>query len=122
MRQNNSSVVALVLKSELKDCSKGVKTCKAKVRHPTNGVKEGTCNLPSCDLRGHSLPLPNSVIFLEIKVYKNHYSFVKGYFRFKELLRNRYFSRYRVLKLRCLLDYMIISKFVIEIHARKEPS
>ena len=60
----------------------------------------------------------------------NHYSVIKGYFRFKKLLRNRYITRYRVVKLRCLLDNIIIclykyvdlaSKFLIKIHAREEP-
>ena len=48
-------------------------------------------------------------IVLETNVYNNHYSVVKGYFRFEKLLRNHYFTRYRVLKLRCLVDYNIIS-------------
>ena len=43
-------------------------------------------------------------LFWKIKVYKNRYSVVKGYCRFEKLLRNRYFTRYRVHKLRCLLD------------------
>ena len=69
-------------------------------------------------------------IVLKMKVYKNHYSVVKGYFRFEKLLGNRYFTRYRVLKLRCLLDYNIIflrkyvnlaSTFLIKMHKRKEP-
>ena len=55
---------------------------------------------------------PNSanvyIRVLEIKVYKNPYSVVKCYFRFEKLLRNRDFTGYRVLKLRCLLDYNII--------------
>ena len=60
----------------------------------------------------------------------NHYSVVKGYFRFKKLWINRYITRYRVVKLRCLLDNIIISlykyvdlasKFLIKMHTRKEP-
>ena len=41
--------------------------------------------------------------FLEIRAYKNHYSVIKGYFRFKKLSRNRYFTKYRVVKLLCCL-------------------
>ena len=48
---------------------------------------------------------PPTLIFLEIRAYKNHYSVIRGYFRLKKLSRNRYFTRYRVLKLRCLLHY-----------------
>ena len=57
----------------------------------------------------------------------NHYSVIHGYFRFKKL-RNRYITRYRVVKLRCLLENIIClykcvdlaSKFPIKVHARKE--
>ena len=38
----------------------------------------------------------NSVNALEIIEYKNQYSVLKDYFRFKKLSRNRYFSRYRL--------------------------
>ena len=59
----------------------------------------------------------------------NHYSVINGYFRFKKLWRNRYIIRYRVVKLRCLLENIIYlykyvdvaSKFLIKVHARKEP-
>ena len=60
----------------------------------------------------------------------NHYSVINGYFRSKKLWRNRYITRYRVVKLRCLLENIIIclynyvdlaSKFLIKMHARKEP-
>ena len=59
----------------------------------------------------------------------NH-SVINGYFRFKKLWRNRYITRYRVVKLRCLLENIIIclynyvdfaSKFFIKMHAIKEP-
>ena len=60
----------------------------------------------SCDERGAQPPTLS--IVLEDKVYKNHYSVVRGCFRFEKPLRTRYFTRYRVLKLRCLLDYNII--------------
>ena len=59
----------------------------------------------------------------------NHYSVIKGYFRFKKLWRNRYITRYRVVELRYLLDNIVIclykyvnlaSKFLIKTHARKE--
>ena len=71
---------------------------------------------------------PNSVIFLEIGAYTNRYSLVKGYFRFKKLSRNRYFTRYRAVELRCLLGSILclykyvdfVSKFLIKIYARKE--
>ena len=46
-------------------------------------------------------------IVLEIRAHNNHYSVVKGYFRFKKLLRNNYFTRYKELKLCCLLDNII---------------
>ena len=46
---------------------------------------------------------PPTLIFLELRGYKNHYSVIRGYFRSKKLSRNRYFTRYRILKLRCLL-------------------
>ena len=61
----------------------------------------------------------------------NHYSVMNGYFRFKRLWRNRYITRYRVVKLRCLLESITIclykyvdlaSKFLIKILARKEPA
>ena len=80
---------------------------------------------PSFDLR-RAQP-PNSVNVLEINVYKNYYSVVKGYFRFKKLLRNRYFTG---TKLCCLLDDSIIclskyadltSMFLIKLHIGKEP-
>ena len=59
----------------------------------------------------------------------NHYSVINDYFRFKKLWRNRYITRYRVVKLRCLLENIIClykymdlaSKFLIKVHARKEP-
>ena len=60
----------------------------------------------------------------------NHYSVINGYFRFEKLSRNRYVTSYRVIKLRCLLDNIIIclykyvdlaSKFLIKIHKRKDP-
>ena len=60
----------------------------------------------------------------------NHYSVVKGYFRFKKLWRNHYITRYRVVKLGSLLDNIIIciskygdsaSKFLIKMHTKKEP-
>ena len=60
----------------------------------------------------------------------DHYSVVIGYFRFKRLWRNQYITRYRVVELRCLLENIIIclykyldlaSKFLIKMHARKEP-
>ena len=82
---------------------------------------------PSCDLKEAQ---PSSSIFLELRAYKKHYSVIRGYFRFKKLLRNRYFTRYGVLKLRCLLHdtviflYMCVeltSKFLIKMHTRKEP-
>ena len=59
-----------------------------------------------------------------------HYSVIKGYFRFKKLRRNRYITRYRVVKLCCMLDNIIIclykhvdlaSKFLVKMHARKQP-
>ena len=53
-------------------------------------------------------PSPCSVKFLETRAYKTHYSVVRGYFRFKTLWRNCYFTRYRVFKIRCLLDDIII--------------
>ena len=71
-----------------------------------------------------------TLIFLELRAYKNHYSAIRGNFRFKNLSRNRYFTRYRVLKLRCLQHDAIIflymnvdltSKFLIKMHTRKEP-
>ena len=61
---------------------------------------------PSCDLMGAQPP--KSVNFLEFRAYMNHYSVVKGYFRFKKLWRNRYITRYRVVELRCLLENIII--------------
>ena len=82
---------------------------------------------PSCDLKGAQSPTLQ--IFLEIRAYKNHYYVAKGDFRLKAV-EKRYFIRYRVLKLRCLLDETIIflykyveltSKFSVKIHARKEP-
>ena len=44
-----------------------------------------------------------------------HYSVINSYFRFKKLWRNRYITRYRVVKLRCLLENIIICvyKYVI---------
>ena len=60
----------------------------------------------------------------------NQYSVIIGYFRFKKLWRNRYITRYRVVELCCLLENIMIclykygdlaSKFVIKMHARKEP-
>ena len=69
-------------------------------------------------------------MFWELRAYMNHYSVIKGCFRFKKLWRNRYITRYRVPKLRCLLDNIIIflymyvdsaSKFLIKMHARKDP-
>ena len=60
----------------------------------------------------------------------NHYSVMNGYFRFKRLWKNRYITRDRVVKLRCLLENIIIclykyvdlaSKFLIKMLARKEP-
>ena len=59
----------------------------------------------------------------------NHYSVIKGYLKFKKLWRNRYITIYRVVKLHCLLDIIIslykyvdlASKFLIKMHARKEP-
>ena len=80
---------------------------------------------PSCDLMGAQPPSSN---FLELRAYKNHCFVIGGYFRFKKLSRNRYFTRYRVLKLRCLLNYTLIflymyedltSKFLIKMHTRK---
>ena len=74
--------------------------------------------------------LPPTLIVLELRAYKNHYSVIRGYILLKKLPRNRYFTRYRVLKLRCLLHYTLIflymfvdlaSKFLIMIHTRKEP-
>ena len=65
-------------------------------------------------------PPHNSVNFLEIRAYKNHYSIVKGYFRFQKLSINCYFTRHRVVKLRCLLSN-IISKFLVQIYARIGP-
>ena len=63
----------------------------------------------------------------------NHYSVIKGYFRFRKLSRNHCITRYRIVKLRCLLHNTIIclyryvmdldlaSKCLIKIHTRKEP-
>ena len=34
-------------------------------------------------MTGRGCSLPNSANVLEIRAYKNHYSFVKGYFRLK---------------------------------------
>ena len=60
----------------------------------------------------------------------NHYSIMNGYFRFKRLWRNRYITRNREVKLRCLLENIIISlykyvdlasKFLIKMLAKKEP-
>ena len=67
----------------------------------------------SCDLMGAQPP--TLYMFLELRAYMNHYSVIKGYFRFKELWRNRYITRYRVVKLRCLLENSIIClyKYVI---------
>ena len=62
---------------------------------------------PSCDLR-EAQPPPNSVNVLEIRVYKNHYSVVKSYFRFKKLSGHLYFTRYRVVKLGCLPENILI--------------
>ena len=85
-----------------------------------SGVEEG-------GLGRRSLP---TLIFLELRAYKNHYFAIKGYFRFKKLSRNSYFTSYRVLKLRFLLQYTLIflymyvdltSKFLIKMHTRKEP-
>ena len=64
-----------------------------------------------------------------MKAYMNH-SVINCYFRFRKLWRNRYITRYRVVKLRRLLENIIIclckyldfaSKFLIKMHARKEP-
>ena len=75
---------------------------------------------PSCDLKG-SQP-PRSSIFLEIRAYKNHYSVVKGYFRLKAIEQPS-FHKIEGIKLRCLLDDIIIflckyvelsSKFLIK--------
>ena len=83
---------------------------------------------PRYDLMG-ARP-PNSVNFLELKSYMKYYSIIKRYFRFKKLWRNRYITRKGVVKLRCLLDNIIIflhkyvdlaSKFLIKIHTRREP-
>ena len=83
---------------------------------------------PSCDLIGAQPPY--SVNFLELIAYMNHYSVIKGCFRFIKLWRNRYITRYRVVKLRCLLDNIMISlhkyvdlssKFFIKMHTRREP-
>ena len=46
---------------------------------------------PICDLKGAPT---SSVIFLEIRLWKNHYSAVKSYFRFNKLPRNYLFIRY----------------------------
>ena len=60
----------------------------------------------------------------------NYYSVINGYFRFETLWRNRYITRDIVVILRYLLDNIIIclykyvdlaSKFLIKMHARKEP-
>ena len=60
----------------------------------------------------------------------NHYSLMNGYFRFKSLWRNRYITRYKVAKLRCLLENIIIclykyvdlaSKFLIKMLEEKSP-
>ena len=60
----------------------------------------------------------------------NQYSVINGYFTFEKLWRNRYITRYRVVKLRYLRDNIILyffkyvdlaSKFLINMHARKEP-
>ena len=67
---------------------------------------KGGAEPPSCDLWGRS-PL-NSVNCLEIRAFKNHYSVVEGYFRFKKLRIHRYFARYRIVEPRCLLDGIII--------------
>ena len=73
---------------------------------------------------------PPTLMFLVLRAYKNHCTAIRGYFRFKKLLKNRYFTRYRVLKLRCLLQYTLIflymyvdltSKFLTKMHTRKEP-
>ena len=72
---------------------------------------------------------PNSNFFY-LRAYRIHYSVIKGYFRFKKLSGNRYFTKYRVLKVLCLIHETIIflymyvdltSKFLIKMHARKEP-
>ena len=72
----------------------------------------------------------NSVNFLELRSYMNYHSVIKRYIRFKKQWRNHYITRYRVVKLRCLLDNIIIclhkyvdltSKFLIKMHTRKEP-
>ena len=80
----------------------------------TSGVEEGGLGAepPSCDLMGAQPP--NSVNSLKLRAYMNHYSVIKGYFGFKQLWRNRYITRYSVVKLR-LLDKIIIClyKYVI---------
>ena len=48
---------------------------------------------PSCDSMGAE---PPTLTFLALRAYKNHYSVIRGYFRFKKLSRNRHFRRYRV--------------------------
>ena len=70
----------------------------------SSGVEEGArgSEPPSCDLMGAQPP--NSVYFLALRAYINHYSVMNGYFRFKRLWRNRYITRYREVKLRCLQE------------------
>ena len=51
-----------------------------------SGVEEGGLgdwSPPCCDLMGAQPP--NSVNFLELRAYMNHYSDMNGYFRFKRL-------------------------------------
>ena len=88
----------------------------------------GGAEPPSCDLMG-ARP-PNSNFFFHLRAYKIHYSVIKGCFRFKKLSGNRYFTRYTVLQVRCLIHDTIIflyiyvdltSKFLIKMHTRKEP-
>ena len=88
----------------------------------------GGSELPSCDLMGAQPP--KSINLLELSADMNHFSVINGYFRFKKLWRNRYITRYKVVKLRCLLENIIIclyryvdlaSMFLIKMHARTEP-
>ena len=63
--------------------------------HKSSSVEEGSAILEpfSSDLRGSTAP--NFVNFLVIKACKNHFSVLKGNFRFEKLLRNCCFTRYR---------------------------
>ena len=60
---------------------------------------------PCYDLMGSQ---PPTLIVFEIIAYKNHYYIIRGYFRLKKLSRNRYVTRYKVLKLRFILHYTLI--------------